>query len=219
MKTKKYLSDDPIYRNKKHKWNHLIKKLRFIIDLGGVCKHCNKDLIDAPYDADFHHLDPTFKEGSPSHIIKKAYKDAKLEIEKCILLCSACHRKEHMEWKEWKNYKEELIERANKIHLKKPNQKSNDELIKHEDKIRSLYLSGMSMHQISANEGIPLSTVSYTIRKLKIKREKSGCEQKISKEEALKCQQLGMGLKEIAEKYKCDVSTVFRKLERYKFDK
>jgi len=213
---KKYLSDDPIYRNKKYKWNHLIKKLRFIIDFGGICKHCGKDLIDNPYDADFHHTDPTKKEFLPSHVIKKSYDDAREEIEKCILLCSSCHRKEHMEWKDWRIYKDELIERAKKIHLKKATQKSKEDLLIHKEKIKELYLSGLSMHQISSQEGIPLSTVSYTIKKLKIKRDNNGCEQKITKEEAMECFQKGMCIKDIAEKFNCNASTVFRKLEKCK---
>ena len=216
---KKYLSEDPVYRSQKYRWNHLIKKLRFIMDLGGICQHCKKDLIDNPYDADFHHTDPSIKEFLPSHILKKAYSEAKKEIDKCILLCSSCHRKEHMEWKNWKDYKEELIERAGKVHLKKATQKSIIDLDKYKNKIKDLYLSGLSIHQIASQENIPLSSVSYCIKKLGIKRNINGNEQKISKNEVIECYQKGMSLKEISIKYNCAVSTVFRKLERYKFDK
>ena len=45
---------------------------------------------------DFHHIDPTIKEGSVSRLAGK--KNRKLvveEIKKCVILCSNCHRKFH----------------------------------------------------------------------------------------------------------------------------
>lgn len=42
---------------------------------------------------EFHHLDPTKKD----FIISRCFslKKAKLELDKCILLCSNCHREVH----------------------------------------------------------------------------------------------------------------------------
>lgn len=46
---------------------------------------------------DYHHVDPKTKDGSVSEMIGWAYSIEKIdaEIEKCIVLCSNCHRIEH----------------------------------------------------------------------------------------------------------------------------
>lgn len=45
---------------------------------------------------DFHHKDPTKKEGSISRLIRNTTKEkATKEIEKCEVLCSNCHRDLH----------------------------------------------------------------------------------------------------------------------------
>ncbi len=216
MKTKKYPSDHPSYLKEKFKWIHLIKKLRFIKDLGGICKHCGKDLLNAPYDADFHHLDPDKKDHLPSHIIKSSsYLKAKIEIDKCILLCSACHRFEHFGWKVWKNYKDELMRRADEIHENKPTQKRKEDFVKHNENIKTLYLSGLSLNQISDQEKLPLSSVSYTVNKLGIKRELDLGE-KITIDQAIEGRREGLSSEEIAIKYNCDFTTVDDKIRKWK---
>ena len=64
---------------------------------GGKCIDCG--LVDHPAIYDFHHLDPDKKEFSLAH--KKQYKfddKVKKELDKCILLCSNCHRKRHTKY-------------------------------------------------------------------------------------------------------------------------
>lgn len=59
---------------------------------------CSKCGFDHPAALDFHHVDPNEKEFNIS-LSKSAYKNNKegllKEIEKCIVLCSNCHRIEH----------------------------------------------------------------------------------------------------------------------------
>lgn len=57
------------------------------------CKLCGEDESSC---LDFHHLDPTKKEYSISSAPRhKSFKKIMEEIEKCIVLCSNCHRKVH----------------------------------------------------------------------------------------------------------------------------
>lgn len=58
------------------------------------CERCGED---HPATLDFHHPDPSIKEGEVSQMIASmASKQTVLEeINKCIVLCSNCHRKEH----------------------------------------------------------------------------------------------------------------------------
>ena len=46
---------------------------------------------------DFHHLEPNTKEKNPASLMDNGWDKIKQEIDKCILLCSNCHRLEHSE--------------------------------------------------------------------------------------------------------------------------
>ena len=47
---------------------------------------------------DFHHTDPTAKEGSISAMLSSASMERVLkEVEKCVMLCPNCHRMRHIE--------------------------------------------------------------------------------------------------------------------------
>jgi hypothetical protein len=75
------------YRDIKQKW----------IDYkGGKCTICGYNSCQAALE--FHHLDPKLKDFNVSrfHSIKKTDEDKILqELDKCILLCSNCHRELH----------------------------------------------------------------------------------------------------------------------------
>lgn len=61
--------------------------------LGGQCTDCH--LREKCYDVyDFHHVNPLVKEFSISKNAK-SFTSLKNELDKCILLCSNCHRKRH----------------------------------------------------------------------------------------------------------------------------
>lgn len=65
-----------------------------IIYKGGKCVHCGKE-----YDGtnscifDFHHTDPSQKEFCPS--TGSTWSKTQPELDKCVLLCTNCHRMEH----------------------------------------------------------------------------------------------------------------------------
>ena len=48
-----------------------------------------------PVCLDFHHLNPDEKDQSISHMLEYSVDLLKKEIDKCILVCSNCHRKIH----------------------------------------------------------------------------------------------------------------------------
>ena len=68
------------------------KKIQYIIYMGGKCKLCGYDKCIAALD--FHHIDPKRKE---FHITedRKPWENAKEELDKCVLLCSNCHKELH----------------------------------------------------------------------------------------------------------------------------
>jgi hypothetical protein len=60
---------------------------------GGCCNRCGYDKNIASLE--FHHLDPSQKEITPTKLTNREWKVLKEEIDKCTLLCSNCHREEH----------------------------------------------------------------------------------------------------------------------------
>jgi hypothetical protein len=73
---------------------------------GGCCVKCGYDKYQGALD--FHHLDPKEKDFNPSQLKKNSFDDKiKSELDKCILVCSNCHREIHFELNQ--NKKETLI--------------------------------------------------------------------------------------------------------------
>ena len=77
--------------------------------LNGKCYLCGDE---RHYVLDFHHIISSEKEGEIPNLAKKAYSEKKIieEIDKCVLLCSNCHREIHFLKKE-----KELIEKLKYI--------------------------------------------------------------------------------------------------------
>ena len=72
--------------------NRVQRRKEGIAYLGGKCSHCGYDKYHGALD--FHHTDPSQKDPKgldPARSKKKFFE----ELDKCILLCSNCHREEH----------------------------------------------------------------------------------------------------------------------------
>jgi DNA-binding CsgD family transcriptional regulator len=62
--------------------------------LGGKCSKCGYNKCMQAID--FHHVDPSKKEGLINNILRtSSFKKAEEEAKKCILLCANCHREHH----------------------------------------------------------------------------------------------------------------------------
>lgn len=64
--------------------------------LGGKCANCGYHRC--PDALEFHHLDPSQKDLTFRSIRYWGLERAKEELDKCILLCSNCHREAHYTW-------------------------------------------------------------------------------------------------------------------------
>lgn len=60
---------------------------------GGKCQDCGYDECEEAME--FHHLDPSQKSFSISGKYNLSWEKLKEELDKCILLCSNCHKKRH----------------------------------------------------------------------------------------------------------------------------
>lgn len=56
------------------------------------CKFCPEN---EPCCLDFHHLNPESKENEISMMMESSFEKLQTEINKCIVVCSNCHRKLH----------------------------------------------------------------------------------------------------------------------------
>jgi hypothetical protein len=59
---------------------------------GGSCGICGYDKANEALE--FHHVDPDGKDFAPA-AKNKSWKKIKDELEKCVMLCSNCHREIH----------------------------------------------------------------------------------------------------------------------------
>jgi hypothetical protein len=69
------------------------RKQELINYKGGKCQTCGYCKYNGALD--FHHIDPTKKEFAPSKLNNWSVERAKSELDKCVLLCSNCHREIH----------------------------------------------------------------------------------------------------------------------------
>ena len=78
-----------IAKQKQDRWD------KYMQEIGGQqCSICGfKDEYRGCFD--LHHTDPKEKDMNPSQAMCGSYKSFKEEADKCILVCSNCHRKIH----------------------------------------------------------------------------------------------------------------------------
>lgn len=72
------------------------RKKKMIHLKGGKCVDCGIKYDEHNYVIfDFHHKDPSLKEKDWGELRKTSEKNIIKELDKCVLLCSNCHRMRH----------------------------------------------------------------------------------------------------------------------------
>lgn len=93
--------EDYLFSANNGELNPIILRQRCVELLGGKCEKCGNN---KEYLLEFHHVYPKKKKTTISRLIKKMeVKSLCNEVQKCILLCSNCHREYH-----WLKKQEEL---------------------------------------------------------------------------------------------------------------
>ena len=82
-----------VCNNERMKSKHAELAYKAIEYKGGRCALCGYSKCRAALE--FHHVDPTEKEFTPSRGYKNTWVKLKLELDKCILVCANCHREIH----------------------------------------------------------------------------------------------------------------------------
>ena len=71
-------------------------KIKALQILGNRCTSCGLEYNGKNGSVfDFHHLNPTEKENTPSKLMRNSWESIEKEINKCVILCANCHRMEH----------------------------------------------------------------------------------------------------------------------------
>lgn len=98
----------------KQKERALSRKLELIVLKGGKCEKCGYDKNIAALE--FHHLDPSIKsfQLDSRHLSNTTKEKILEELEKCILVCSNCHRELHNSQFDKNNVNNLLIEMQSK---------------------------------------------------------------------------------------------------------
>ena len=78
----------------RERWERAHAKKKQILDQAraGGCVRCGESDLAC---LDFHHRDPSEKEGHIGHIRRFSVERINAEIAKCDVLCANCHRKHH----------------------------------------------------------------------------------------------------------------------------
>lgn len=99
--------------------NQLLKYSKMLYSLhykGRYCQHCGYDGFENPWIMEYHHTDPKFKEFNVKNkTVSSDFNKIKSELDKCILLCSHCHKTLHSKITEYNHYKDTILERLQDI--------------------------------------------------------------------------------------------------------
>lgn len=72
------------------------RKKDAIVYKGSSCVDCGLSFPQIPYSVfDFHHLNPSEKDVDWSKLRLRSWSSIMSELDKCVLLCSNCHRIRH----------------------------------------------------------------------------------------------------------------------------
>ena len=79
----------------KNRAKHAERNLMLFNYKGAKCCHCGLHEPDRLEIYDYHHIDPATKLHGVSNILTGPIERLMTEVDKCLLLCSNCHRTEH----------------------------------------------------------------------------------------------------------------------------
>jgi hypothetical protein len=190
------------------------KKRAYIKRLGGKCISCRMDLIDKPYCADFHHKNPEDKEFNPSDLSICNFSQSLSEIDKCILLCSNCHRQNHFDIDRFLRVKNDIILKEKEVSSESINHFKKDGDIVHQ--VISLHQQGKQLRTISTELGISRTPIKRILKENKLTPHEWKPKKTISKEQIESLINKGITNKrEIAKKLKCSCATIHNMFDYY----
>lgn len=190
------------------------KKRAYIKRLGCKCKRCQLDLLDKPYCADFHHTNKKKKENNPSDLSTHNFTNSLKELDKCILLCTNCHREEHFNIKRFQEFREQIILKEREVSTESINHfKKEGEIVQ---RILSLHSEKKHIRTIANELKISRGPVKRILIENGLDPHAWTPHPKISKEQISVLLSQGINnKKEIARRLKCCHQTIHNMFNLY----
>lgn len=195
--------------------NQTAKKLKAIEILGCNCKHCGCNMLDNHWYAEFHHINPLTKDKNVTDLMSSNWMYIEKELQKCILLCSNCHRKQHYNEERFIKYKDEIYKLKEKVQewTSQKNKLTNEDT----ELINNLHKKGKTIFFISKQLHVTRKVIRryYKLNNMTPNITKDEIF-KIPKEKLIEMVNSGMSIGRIAKIYKTTFTTIKRKLIKYK---
>lgn len=191
------------------------KRYRAVQEMGGKCNYCEESNI---FLLDFHHLDPSKKEFGISQASSLDWNVLKLELDKCVLVCSNCHRGLHItEVKEqFDELFDEIVEKSKVVHTINRPKLDEDyiyELLKRKHSISKI--SKILKKDPSTIRDIALRLTNRTGEKLFYTREEYNSElKKIDVNQLIELYKKGVKVKEMSKVFNCATSTLYNSIKK-----
>jgi len=133
------------------RWAKILKAIEY---LGGKCSICDeKD----PVLLDFHHKNQTNKKEDVSRILGAwVFSECIEELNRCVLLCTKCHRKVHFNYERFNQLLPNIREKISTIHTN-TSRKKNYEKIK--DEVILMIKENKSYREITKKTGMSRNAI------------------------------------------------------------
>lgn len=193
------------------------KRYRAVQEMGGKCNFCEESDM---FLLEFHHLDPSKKEYGISQSVILDWNVLKLELDKCILVCSNCHRNLHAVdiKKKFEELFDEILEKSKVVHLVNRPKLDEDyiyELLKRKHSISKI--SKILKKDPSTIRDIALRLTNRTGEKLFYTREEYNNDlKKIDPNQLIELYKNGVKVKEMAKTFNCATSTLYNSIRKLK---
>lgn len=195
--------------------NQTAKKIKAIELLGTYCKNCNANMLEQHWCAEFHHTDPITKDTNVTDLMSHNWMFIEKELQKCILLCSNCHRLQHYDIKRFNKYKNKIYNTKEKVQ----NWTSQKNKLTDTDKelIIKLHKEGKTVFYISKQLHVTRKVVKryYKMNNMKPNIVKAEV-MKIPREDLVRMVADDMSIGQISKHYKTTFNTIKKKLIKYK---
>jgi len=151
-------------------------RILFAIEyLGRYCKYCHLDGFEMPTVMDFHHIDESNKKYEvKNYLYNGSFESHKEEVDKCILICSNCHRQNHSNNEQFQTNHDQILIKLEEIKNNNGSKITKNKFLSQIEKesILDLVNSGLSIKNISDKLDLNYGTVKSFIKRNKLNPEK-----------------------------------------------
>jgi uncharacterized protein YerC len=176
-----------------NRWAKIIRGIEY---LGGKCIKCGET---DPVLLDFHHFNRENKKEDVSRILSAwVFSECIAELNRCVLLCCKCHRKEHFDYEKFNNLKKYIDDRKSIVDKVKSRKKQFYENVGEAER---LVKEGESFRNIHRITGITRDSIKRLASRIGVSREDYTNKIDINEEEFIKMYNAGINYDDICKHF------------------